>query len=152
KPPAPPCMSGSQLDDQPFLRHDPSWFGYSNHLYVKEMSGSVALAHRLHLRYTSHIEKLGLLSWDMTLSWSVRISTMHRMRLRIAYFVLSLSLLLVSGCTTPSSSQPSVQPTRSTATQAPSVTPSPTQTITSSIPYLHLPPGFQISVYARGLH
>jgi len=83
-------------------------------------------------------------------------SSIHLMRLRIVYIWFILSILLVSGCTSPTSvhPNPTVQPTRSTGTQEPgsTVVPSPSATVTSSIPYLHLPPGFQISIYARRFH
>ncbi len=79
------------------------------------------------------------------------------MRLRITYLLLSLLILLLSGCSNPSSLQPhpTAQPTRSTGQQRsapPPATATPTSGVTSSIPYLHLPQGFQISIYARNLH
>src|SRR2546422_8135489 len=91
-----------------------------------------------------------------------RISTMHS---RIAYLLLGLLILLLSACTSPSSLNPTgtinrtptAQPTRSTGQQRsapPPATATPTATpgVTSSIPYLHLPQGLQISSYSMNFH
>ena len=73
------------------------------------------------------------------------------------YICLLVALILfVSGCASPTGSSPSQSPTaqpgstlRSTATPMPTGT---SNLPTSSIPGIHLPPGFQISVYAQDLN
>jgi glucose/arabinose dehydrogenase len=73
------------------------------------------------------------------------------------YLSLLVALMFfVSGCASPTGSSPSQSPTakptstlRSTATPVPTATPN---LPASSIPGIQLPPGFQISVYARGLN
>src|SRR2546429_2135409 len=71
------------------------------------------------------------------------------LRARIASLLLSLLILLLAGCESPSAPPGTTQPTGSTESQA---TPTPSPTVTSTLRYLHLPPGFQVSIYASGLH
>src|SRR6266700_7522212 len=71
------------------------------------------------------------------------------MRTRIASLLLSLVILLLAGCESPSASPGTAQPTSSAG---PQTTPTPSPTVTSTLGYFHLPPGFQVSVYASGLH
>jgi glucose/arabinose dehydrogenase len=71
------------------------------------------------------------------------------LRVRIASLLLSLLILLLAGCESPPAPPGTTQPTGSTGSQA---TPTPSPTVTSTLRHLHLPPGFQVSVYASGLH
>ena len=71
------------------------------------------------------------------------------MRTRIASLLLSLVILLLAGCESPSVPPGTAQPTSSAG---PQTTPTPSPIVTSTLGYLHLPPGFQVSVYASGLH
>ncbi len=71
------------------------------------------------------------------------------MRARIASLLLSLLILLLAGCESPPAPPGATQPPGSTRPQA---TPTPSPTFTSTLRHLRLPPGFQVSVYASGLH
>src|SRR5215831_4931886 len=71
------------------------------------------------------------------------------LRARIASLLLSILILLLAGCESPSAPPATTQPTGSTTSQA---TPTPSPTFTSTLQHLHLPPGFQVSMYASGLH
>jgi glucose/arabinose dehydrogenase len=71
------------------------------------------------------------------------------MRARIASLLLSLVILLLAGCENFFASPGAAQPTGSTTSQT---TPTPSPAVKSELQHLHLPPGFQVSIYASGLH
>lgn len=75
--------------------------------------------------------------------------TITIMRAHIASLLLSILILLLVGCENFSAPPGVAQPTSNRASQA---TPTLSQAVKSIPGYLHLPPGFQVSIYASGLH
>src|SRR5262245_16820700 len=97
----------------------------------------VSLAYLLALRYTAR--KRNLIRKTVG---KERTPTMM-LRARIASLLLSLLILLLAGCDIPSAPPATTQPPASTQSEA---TPTPSPTFTSTLQYLHLPPGFQVEI------